>query len=258
MSTQVHALRHVPDLYRREPRNVGVIVSHKGHRGVDMAFRFEGWDGTAYDAKAAPKGVDADIYFGWAEYYVRRVRQDRWSAIEKLQRSRPLNFYLEQMVTLFDNEPVEEVLDRFYPDLVTPVSKKSHRDRTRQKINQVFERLSIKPERNKQVNVTEFGIPTSIEFKYSYRNGRLHLMDRLPLTANTAELNRAAHDLLYRCGVASQNKVTDSFITFADLSRRSEEPEAVLRVVGRASAVINVGNIDQATDHLAGIIGQVA
>lgn len=162
------------------------------------------------------------------------------------------------MVTLFDDEPVEEVLNRFYPNLVTPVTKKAHRDRTRTKIRQVFKRLNIEPELNKQVDVTEFEIPTSIEFKYSYRNGRLHLMDRLPLAANTADLNRAAHDLLYRYSVASRNEVTNSFVTFADLSQRSEEPETMLRIVERASEVVDVGDLDGATDHLAGIIGQAA
>jgi len=52
--------------------------------------------------------------------------------------------------------------------------------------------------------------------------------------------------------------VTNSFVTFADLSQRSEEPETMLRIVERASEVVDVGDIDRATDHLAGIIGQAA
>ncbi|MFW5421009.1 hypothetical protein J0910_30795 [Nocardiopsis sp. CNT-189] len=191
-------------------------------------------------------------------HYVHRVHQDRWSAIERLRRSRPLNFYLEEMVTLLDDEPVEEVLDRFYLDLVTPTNRRTRRDQTRSKINHVFDRLNIKPERNKQVNVTDLGVPTSIEFSYGYQNGRLHLMDRLPLAASTTDLKRAAHDLLYRYGAARKSNVTDSFITFADLSRRSKGPESVLRIVEKASEVVDVGDIDQATDHLAGIIGQTA
>ncbi|MFE6387649.1 hypothetical protein [Nocardiopsis dassonvillei] len=257
MSIAVHTLKHMPDLYRREPRNVGLVVVREEEGQVQLAFRFKGWDeAKGKDHRSVPKSVDSEIYFGWIDYYLRKVRSKRWSDIQRLKESRPVNFYLEQAMLIPDGEPLHLIVERMYRELVEAPSEKTKSDKFKSKVSEVFSRAKIEPEVDQRFQGIFWGVPTLVKFPYSYHSGGLHLMDRIPLYGKKAEVEKNAHDLLYRMQAVHESQPSSSFIAFTDLSDKSDDgdSEDFLNIVERMGNVVDLSDVGRAAGEVRELV----
>src|SRR5690625_3814162 len=85
----------LPDLRRREPRNVGILLDIHGqwysrYRAQDPV------DGTI-DGRKLPRGLSlkADAFRAWIEYFDRKAKSNEWEDVMNLPSSRPRRIYVE-------------------------------------------------------------------------------------------------------------------------------------------------------------------
>lgn len=225
MTTTWYLVRHVPDLRRKEPRNVGVVLSSPD--GWQSRFLGENDAGEIETKQLRPyRDINLDVYRSWISYFKRKASDDRWRDVERLQSKRRSNYYAELGGQEFDTqEPIESLLDRLYLDLVVPPGTTADSgaptagtnriaDRLREGARRIFRATGVTPLENTQVS-GKFGdrsIP--INFGFRYDNGQPHLMD---IAVHRQKIEHAAADareLSARMLAAREADVASSFLAF--------------------------------------------
>ncbi|MDB2686981.1 hypothetical protein N9Y42_07185 [Mariniblastus sp.] len=82
-SIDYYIVQHVPDLFRREARNVGVIIED-ANGNLDGQFFGESTSGKI-DGRSVKQFENADIYLQWVKFWRRTMRKDT-SSEEKIRR----------------------------------------------------------------------------------------------------------------------------------------------------------------------------
>jgi len=243
----VHALKYVSDQLSREPRNVGLIVSHEWDGRVELKARFVGQRANG-SVQGRALHMPTDVYQRWVSYFVRKVQAAQWDDLRALARTRPTSFYLDHISVLTDDQPLEMVLDRLYPDVVTVKSETSEgpRDDLKDQVERVLQSAGVFPERTPTVTgkIGDDFVP--VQFEYGYTNGQLHLMDRVQVHGPQVAVRKNAFDFAMRAQMAREAEAAQSFVAFVNLQDSAPAIENDLKVLDRWAHVIDVGDLPEA------------
>ncbi|MFF4598138.1 hypothetical protein [Amycolatopsis sp. NPDC001319] len=237
-----YLVRYMPDLQRREPRNVGVVLRPE-HGPWLTKFIGEREDGSI-NGQLLTKDIKTEVYKTWVDYYRRKASDEMWPDVERMQLARIRNFYIEDGgIYLGHITSMRALLEDLYAELVeapaVPIAI-ARPERITARVDRILLRAGIRPQRNIEVEA-RFGDGTDlVPFRYSFENGQVHLMDVL----SSRKPQDAAHDareLRARVqGVRDAGSIK-SFIAFYD---RTIFPEAdlehILRPIEGLSRTVDV------------------
>jgi hypothetical protein len=278
MPANYYLAKHIPDLHRHEPRNVGVVVWMPGG---DVAARFlaekPGEPGVV-DGRSIPSFVASEgAYRQWIKFWRGYVAADRpehpltGAAINRgdmefmaaLSQASRGQFVLEEggeVIDTYDEESIEVLADSLFAGLVEDLATDEPRDPT---LNDVCERLiaetGLNPDHNfkRQYPVTcrvggTGGVEEHYQFSYAYKNGslkRLYQQVAIPKRRKAIEKNSRASAWMFEQVVKAQLIPTKSDVTALIYASSAQlaEPD-VARAVG---VLANVGRVLNVADEAA-------
>jgi hypothetical protein len=251
---EVHTVKLVKDALRREPQNVGVIASRPnvdGTRTVAYVFIGQRVDGSFSGRQI---GVPKDLYQRWVFYFVDKLKEGRLGDIDRLRLARPTSFYLDHVVTLFDEEDPVDSAQRMYGRLVTDRSQDA-RSGFDLKVDQLLVEAKIRPQRNVSVRGELEGDDVDVTFGYSFENGQLHLMDKVVASPKPQSARKNANDFAWRAHLTQAAGTSSSFIAFTDLSNVPETyADNEFKSLFRVAHVADVSRPEQAIDTLQSLV----
>ena len=199
--------KYIPDMRRREPFNIGVILCHEN--GVRWRFLAQKADGSVDGRKLRWAGSAAN-YKAWLTFWEHEFRN---GGVERaLARVNDSNYFLEiggERVIGADDMDADSMLDDLYTALVEASPDRDTLSITRLS-DTVLNRLGIR----EQV-VTNFrytvdvanDVRDEIAFDYRYDNGAINLMHRVQLSAADERSWEAAHSAAWAFQQAAQHPV---------------------------------------------------
>ncbi len=286
MPANYYLAKHIPDLHRHEPRNVGVIVWMPGG---EVAARFlaekPGEPGVVDGRSIPPFVVSEGAYRQWVKFWRGYVAADRpehpltGAAINRgdaeymaaLSQASRGQFVLEEggeVIDTYDEESIEVLADSLFAGLVEDLANDEPRDPT---LNDVCERLiaesGLNPDENfkRQFPVTcrvggTDGVDEHYQFSYAYKNGslkRLYQQVAIPKRRKAIEKNSRASAWMFEQVVKAQlipSKDDVTALIYASDAQMAEPDVAravgVLSGVGR---VLNVANENAAREEFAAL-----
>ena len=272
MSTPWYVVKYMPDLYRREPRNVGVVLLDDAGGLV----RFFGQDpdtGEVNTSHASVMVPETRAYRQWVHYFSHHAGQGTWPRVlESLQRRSFDNFYIEEGGRFErDYDDPHAALEDLFRSLVADVSVPA-RDTTRVKelrglVKRVFElahledRIERQPEYDLEIEGPRSRTRTKVRFDYRFVNGATTLMERMPLTLNAPQLNSERVDaLLYRIEQVLKGGADEKFIAFYHVPERATEAEQStlephIRHLETHADALEVGDVSFAARNLRQRLG---
>ncbi|WP_435582316.1 hypothetical protein [Amycolatopsis thermoflava] len=250
-----YLIRYMPDLLRREPRNVGIVLRVDSERWLSR-FAGEKPDGSIDGRSVRPFGIRSDVYKTWVSYFRRKASDETWEDVERLRSTRVRNYFAEPggeyvgsisspeallnelFSTLVDSQPAEVAAAR----ALSPV------DEFFMRIDRVLRHAEVIPQRNVEVSAKYGNELDKVPFMYAYENGQKHLMDVVTTHKNPREAARDARELRARVQGARDAGEATSFVAFYDRSLLPQnDVEHILRPVEDLSHTIDVEREDEAT-----------
>jgi hypothetical protein len=257
MTATWYLVKHVPDLRRREPRNVGLLL--KTPEGWLTRFVGEGTNGSIDGRKLPHSTINTEVYKTWVDYFRRKASDDGWSDVERMQRRKGSNYVAELGGHLIEEQASwDDVLNRLYADLVdTDQSRRESRetplDHLLNGVEHVFGAAGIVAEREVRVDA-QFdpgGVLTTVPFRFSFVNGQQHLMDVVHEHVKLEQAAAEARELRARVDAARLAGVARSFVAFyASSIVPAEEIDQILLPVEEVSHVVDVDRPDDAVDTM--------
>jgi len=261
MTVHWYVVKHVPDLVRREPRNIGVILIADQEKM--SRFLGEQPDGEI-DGRTVPQFGNHLVYKAWVKHWRSLLDQGASVLSEQVVAGRGpgASFYIEEggeQLVGHDERASDEILDDLYATLVRPDSESAVADDVRSLTRRVIRRLGLSRQVQERVRlpVTVGGIPDDIWFDYRYDNGVPHLMQRIGLaTSDKATWDRlhlveTNFERLRRSGLLPDF----SAITFIKQQHADERlVEAVHGRLAEVTKIVDVSNQDTAASLLSGLL----
>ncbi|RPF22640.1 hypothetical protein EDD34_3309 [Myceligenerans xiligouense] len=140
-----------------------------------------------------------------------------------------------------------------YSQLVTDKSSDMRNDFDI-RVDELFIEAKIQPERNVSVQGLLDGVEIDVGFGYSYRNGQLHLMDKVVASPKAQSARKNANDFAWRAHLAEAADVSSSFLAFTDLSRVPDSyVENEFKSLFRVAYVADVSRPEQASEMLSSL-----
>lgn len=247
-----HVIKYLPDIRRREPRNVGLVLATPD--GWLTKFVGEAEDGEIKGNRI--KGnLDLEIYKTWVEYYRRKASQQRWDDVERLQRRRRENYFAETGGVIYDPEGKSwaGLLSTMFTELIQDHAEKTSLNKKEYLLEQARTALSIANiQVDEKVEVSaRFGDRLStVPFEFRQAGGSYSLMDAVNINGqNPAALTR---ELRARIVAARAAKAAANFFTFFMGGEHTEdELDALLIPLEEESFPIDVTDSGNAADKLA-------
>lgn len=271
MSAPWFVVKYVPDLYRREPRNVGVVLLD-GDRGL---ARFLGQDPLSdeVDADRVRSVVpETRTYRSWVEYFLYHVHAGTWSRVrESLSRRAMDNFYVEEGGSWqLDNDDPHRLLGELYDSLVAEPPAPLQRSATPHLaalVNQVFiaagvaSRIESRPAFEIDVTGLRGRVHSKVRFDYLYANGHVTVMERMRLAPERPGDNLQSIDsFLYRAEhVTAAHPHINSYIALYQVTGAApgeghEEVDRELRLLEAYADTVDVSDIPTAAQELRGTL----
>ncbi|WP_157855146.1 hypothetical protein [Kitasatospora purpeofusca] len=257
MAANWYLVKYVPDPFRNEPRNIGVVVESSGY-GV---ARFIGQHQDGLDGRKV-RGIvrSPKMLRAWLEYL--EYHLDSGTFHESVLKSvgRPGQSYqIEPRGSLLastEETNLRIVAEELFHELVgepAPSGVKSIDDLAN---DLLFRKLRVpanhKIERDVTYTVLLQGEPRELDFDYRYQNGRTNLLDKITLSSQDRLARQKVNDLLFRIEHARQDAKIENpaFVTLYDLgkSERSNSIESHLRAIERFSHTVNIRDQHAAED----------
>ena len=260
MTLQWYMIKHVPDLVRREPRNIGVILVGDGDVRLSR-FLGETDDGDI-DGRAVPQFGNHLVYKAWVRQW-RRLRDEGLEALAaqaRAGREAGSSFYLEEggrwLAGRAPDRP-EELLADLYSGLVREDAAPPVADDVRTLSNRLFRRLNINRRVRERASLSVHlrGVPDELWFDYRYDNGRPNLMQRVGL----AGADKSTWDRLHLVETTFE-RLADSGVlggeygAVALVKEQDADPRLAQALRGRLAdlaAVVDVSHEEQAAERLA-------
>jgi hypothetical protein len=265
MSVQWFVVKHVPDLVRREPRNIGVILLI----GDTALSRFLGEQSDGeIDGRTVPQFGNHLVYKAW----VKRWKALRDQGAEALQRQVESgrtpggSFYIEdggEQLVGNDDRPDDEILDDLYSTLVRPDTEPAVADDVRSMTRKVIRRLGISRQiqERARLQVSVGGVPDDLWFDYRYDNGRPHLMQRVGLATSDKSTWDRLHLVETNFERLRQSKVFADFSAITFIKQHDADPRLVEAAYGRLASlteIVDVSDQDAAAGKLGGLLHLVS
>ncbi len=173
MTTRWFTAKYVPDLRRREPRNVGVILVHNDV----VTARFLGEVSGRVDGRYVRSAASLENYKAWVAHWRRCAAG---GAVDRLlQHRNDDNYFVEiggEMLTTDDRAP-EDVLEDLYGVLVEPPPPET--ETVKELADAVLLRAGIATRVERDVRIVTG--EDELQFDYKFLNGDAHLMKRVTL-----------------------------------------------------------------------------
>lgn len=246
--------KYMPDLRRREPKNVGVVL----RMGDSYLSRFLGeQDGGQIDGRHVHGLVNSvQNYKAWVSYWQQAASGKDLSAFtdRRADDSYFLEYAGERLVGGEYTAP-EDMLDYLYSALVEEMPPPETLN-VRQLSERVLDRAGI---RNR---VTEkYRLPISVTdsalFDYKYENGATHLMKRVTLTYDDERSWANVHAAAWDLEKAAPHVDDGEGRLIALVKTRSSDAELKQQMgllTDLSSAVIDVGKVKQAASRLTKVL----
>lgn len=232
-----YLVKSVPDIYRNEPINIGVIVA----LGGEVATRFVGQDQHGnVDGRRLPHHVpSASEYRGWIGYFERAAREpDFEERIDRLAK-RPRGIVVERrggFVGGLDEGTIQERADMLFSMAVahparvdTPTIEAA--------TDNILSRLSARILRDVPVRVQDRGRPTDVYFRYLHEGSHRTLMDRIHMSGPERQIMRQVNDLLFRIELVERSKKHEEFLVMYDAVTTEASEEQLQRIESYANTV---------------------
>lgn len=264
MTLEWSVVKYIPDLWRNEPVNVGVVVRSGASARLRFFAESEAEPGKVDGRTARKRTPDTDSYKEWVAYFRRKLANGRWEDVLEAQRRRPdFPYVLQPGGSLPESsaDTIQIVTDDLYRDLVDDVSESSSaldaddtgiNDNAKQKVVRILSKANITVvegvkvpalfhARNKSAEVRQ-----DVRFTFGYRNGRHHLFEPVP--------NRqAAYSFFARAEAAFNADRTINLLAMYPSSKFSQG-EAELNVMETYSNAVDIDDEDLASRSVADLV----
>ncbi|MFI5644179.1 hypothetical protein [Kitasatospora sp. NPDC051705] len=257
MATNWYLVKYVPDPFRNEPRNIGVVVESSGY-GV---ARFIGQHQDGLDGRKA-RGVvrSTKMLRAWLEYIEYHLDSGTFHESVLKSVSRPgQNYRIEprgSLLTPSEETNLQAVAEDLFRELVGEPAPSGVRSIDDLANELLFRKLQVPAdrmiERDVSYTVLLHGEPRELDFDYRYQNGRTNLLDKITLSSQDKLVRQKVNDLLFRIEHAQRDaEIKDpAFVTLYDLgkSERSDSVESHLRAIEQFSHTVNIRDENAAED----------
>ncbi|MEV7146708.1 hypothetical protein AB0O05_09495 [Streptomyces sp. NPDC093084] len=260
MAANWFLVKYVPDPFRDEPKNIGVVVEEDGH-GV---LRFVGQHNGVFDGRRA-RGVvrSPRTLKAWIEYVEYHLNAGSFrEQVQRLSNRSGQNYRIDFRGSVgSDGANIQAIADDLFTELVGDYEPDTLATIDDLANDLLFHKLSVpknhRIEKDVSYRVNLRGEPYELGFDYRYETDHTTLLDKISLAAPDKVLRRTVHDLMFRIEhVRDYDKIKDpSFVTLYDLGkgRMSNQIEDHLRAIERFSFTVDVRNEEAAesvADHL--------
>ena len=262
MSVRWFVVKHVPDLVRREPKNIGVILFAGGEAGVS---RFVGeQDDGEIDGRSVGQFGNHLVYKAW----VRQWRSLRDQGVDALVghahagRAPGASFYIEdggEQIFGHETGAEDEILDDLYSTLVRPDAEPADADDVRSMTRGVLRRVGLwrHVQQRARLEVSLNGVPDDLWFDYRYDNGRPHLMQRVGLATSDKSTWDRLHLVETNFERLALSKALPDFNAITFMKQRDADPRLIEAATGRLAplaAIIDVSEQDAAAERLGELL----
>lgn len=239
--------KYMPDLRRREPINIGVLVMN-GDGKVRPRFL------SGSNLRGSVRSNDN--LHGWIEYWRHRCVEASWDELVAEARHRePSNYFLEVGgETIVTDRTADEFAEYLF---VTLVRREAPR-RWRAAPEALFKRLGISPEEDVMVEVavrrTDVSLTDEVFFDYRHINGRASYMRQLTLSSGRAAWGRV-HDAQHSFDALSRATIEESRgPSIALVSRAADVPEAQIRLLRSCCEIVDLSDEIAAAGRLRSLL----
>ncbi len=246
--------KYIPDLRRREPINVGVILS----LGDSIAMRFAGEraDGTI-DGRTARSWVGSTPnYKRWVEYWRHVVTSGELNIESLVTRRSDDSYYLDFGGERLAGNGTDAglLLEQLYTTLVEDVPAMKQLDVT-QLAERVLETLQISPQPFAFDVPLPNGSTDRVTFDYRYDNGQPNLMHRVSLTFEDDRSWSFVHAANWAFSQASQVFQGEAqAIALVKPRQEDADLERQLLVLEQYAHVVDVSHQDLAASQLKDLL----
>ncbi len=257
-----YLVKYVPDPFRNEPKNIGVVVEAEG-RG---AVRLVGQKGDILDGRRV-RGIvrSSRTLRAWLEYLEYHLESGSFrEQLERLSGRSGQNYLIEPRGVLLNapDATIKEIAEGLFQELVGESTSSDEPSIDEIANTLLYRRLKVpqghRIERNVVYTVELNGEPHDVGFDYRYENGRTTLLDKITLSPQDRIIRQKVHDLLFRIEhVREDLKVKQpNFVTLYDLgkTRESGPVDSYLRAIERFSHTVNVRD-RRAAENVADALG---
>lgn len=263
MKAQWLVAKYVPDLKRREPQNVGVLL----RMGDLVLSRFKGErpDRTINGQLVKGWVGDLNTYKAWVEYW-RKTGYAGWEAKRSTRaRSSAQSYFLElggERIVGNDKTHPEDLLDDLYQLLV---ERESERQIGVRGLSEgVFEKLAIQDrlQRDCRIMVPSSRDASEIEdelfFDYRFDNGKVNLFQAVSLTypdgRTWMHVHAAAWAFEKMIAYQGAHAAGSQMFALVKARKHNSEAERQMGLLARHAEVLDVAAQDAAASRLAHLL----
>lgn len=265
MNTQWLVAKYIPDMRRREPVNVGVILIESSGAAFGR-FRAVRDDGT-FDGRSARFAGSADNYRAHLRYWQHLMGQGFSDggvamAIKPLgDESYFLEFGGERLSAAPDATDPVVLLDQLYATLVEETPEGDNLG-VSELAETVIRQLALPADalhRHYQIEGRIGDARDPLVFDYRFDNGAVHLMRNVPLSFADQRSWDAVHAAVYTFRSAGAFEIEPGkqqrYIGFVKPRSRDTDLDEQLAVLGNQASLLDVSDPDRARDELAALLG---
>lgn len=261
MEASWYLVKYVPDPFRDEPRNIGVVVESDG-RGV---VRFLGQRDGGFDGRRV-RGVvrSPRTLRAWIDYVEYHLSSGTFlEQVQRLSARAGQNYRIDfrGLVSASGEADLKMIASDLFAELVGDAESESVVSIDDLANDLLFRRLMVpkdhRIEKDVSYRVDLRGEPYELGFDYRYEGAQTTLLDKLTFSAPEKTTRRMVHDLMFRIEhVRSDADLKKpSFVTLYDLGKAqmSDPIEGHLRAIEKYSYTIDVRDDHAAAsvaDHL--------
>ncbi|MCW3027160.1 MAG: hypothetical protein JWN81_371 [Solirubrobacterales bacterium] len=265
MNTQWLVAKYIPDMRRREPTNVGVILIEPS--GVAHGrFRAVRPDGT-FDGRSARFAASGDNYRAHLRYW-RHLIDQGFSPESVAAAIKPIgdeSYFLEfggaRLSASADPTDPVVLLDQLYATLVEETPENENLG-VSELSDAVIRQLAF-PEgalhRNSRIEARIGGARDPLVFDYRFDNGAVNLMRNVPLSFADQRSWDAVHATVYSFKAAESILEAEGkqqrHISFVKPRSDDVELDRQLGVLGSQATVVDVSDPDRAKEELGNLLG---
>lgn len=250
-----HMIKYLPDVRRREPRNVGLVLETP--EGWMSKFVGEASDG-AIKGNRIKGNIDLDVYKTWVDYFRRKADGEQWEDVERLQRRRRATYFSETggLVHNSEGKSWRAIMDSLFSELVQDQVERvsiTTRDYLLSQARGALSMANVQFEEKVEVAALFDGRSSTVPFEFRHHNNKVHLMDAVNINGPDPEAK--ARELRARIVAARAAAVSKNFFTFYMAGEHTDQQiDEVLMPLEAESDAIDVTDIENAADRVAELL----
>lgn len=260
MANSWYLVKYVPDLFRNEPQNVGVVVVS----GDSYATKFMGErpDGVIDGRRISSRISALETYKAWVGFIKKAVRDGNLDdRIDRLSRRSLDSFLIEHRGPLLGDH-VETSMGQVAHELFVSLVSEEPGQATatlEEMSDSIISKLAVLPDRlergvDYRIAVRGDAIQ-DMHFDYRYVNGKVTLIDRISLTMRPGrQLSQSVNDLLFRIEQVESHANVHNFVALYSSGDEGIHLEKQLQLLNKYANTVDVTS-DEAPRTVGEILG---